>query len=421
MPHEIEYTYPSPSYTYLDRYWDGEDDDGDGLKKVHVNPVDQTWPFSAATADISMRGVWTYNDKFSIWHFRDTATPRTEAGQSEICNHWVAAHASTDLCDAAAHYRLAISRTANTATEALFQALCCGSLGLLLGGYYSTEDKKKKRQYFLVNEQEAVRVYKIGAEVFKLPSCRFLYGKALYLGMGGLKENPSRGLAHLHEAGSARIGEALYEIGRICELKQYQKFERSRRFFEAAREAYNFTLEKNENDFLTCASAIVNPPQTEGWTIQQDESVSRIGDVYGWLVVGQAFLIGAAAALTTETQPQHFGYLLLFLPILGILMSSFTIVLFCGSLIRMSDLRRARLAKVMAYVTIARAANENCIARKSSLKFMLERLHYHACCYLLLGINIVFWFAWVFLLPDEVRGHRDGCFEWWPLVDCSAV
>lgn len=139
------------------------------------------------------------------------------------------------------------------------------------------------------------------------------------------------GLAHLHEVGTARIGEAFYEIGRICELKQYQKFERSRRYFEAASEAYKFTLEKNENDFLSCASAIVSPPKTEGWTIQQDESVSRIGDVYVWAVVGQTFLIGAAAALSTETQPQHFGYLLLFLPIVGILISWFTIVLFYGS------------------------------------------------------------------------------------------
>lgn len=80
MPHEIKYTYPSPSYTYLERYWVGEDDDGDGLKKVIVNPVDQTWPFEAATADISMRGVWTYNDKFRIWHFRDTYDDATNGG-----------------------------------------------------------------------------------------------------------------------------------------------------------------------------------------------------------------------------------------------------------------------------------------------------------------------------------------------------
>jgi hypothetical protein len=311
MPHEIKYTYPSPSYEYLEKYWLNEDDDDDGLKKVIVNPVDQIWPFEGATADVTMRGVWTYNDRFHVWHFHDTTTPRTEAGQSEICNHWAAAHTSTDLWDAAAHYRVAISLPAGNATDALFQALSCGSLGLLLGGYYSTEDKKKKPPYFLINEQEAVRVYKIGAEVFKLPSCRFLYGKALYLGMGGLKENPSRGLAHLHEAGAARIGEAFYEIGRICELKQYQKIERSRRFFEAAREAYKFTLEKNENDFLTCAAATVHPSQTERWTYEHEASVSRIGNVFAWATVGQAFLVGAAAALSIETQPQHFGYLLL--------------------------------------------------------------------------------------------------------------
>lgn len=63
---------------------------------------------------------------------------------------------------------------------------------------------------------------------------------------------------------------------------------------------------------------------------------------------------------------------------------------------------------------IARAANENCIARKFSDRVLSERLHYLACCCLLYGINIVFLVAWIFLLIDEIRGHQDGCFEWWP-------
>ena len=195
----LKYKYPSPDYKYLRQYWevdsDGDQDNvRDGLPAVKHLKSDHSWPFKNATFN-----GWHYNEDLHIWHFDPDDEPNVTGVIGEL---WRDAEEKAQKGETSASawlFRKAISQEAATHNDILIQAFCFGQFALLLGGQLT----------FIMDECEYVRVLKIGATYFKLPSVRFLYGKALVEGTGGLRPNLALCGMRQIDAAAASAGHSL--------------------------------------------------------------------------------------------------------------------------------------------------------------------------------------------------------------------
>jgi len=221
-------------------------------------------------------------------------------------------------------------------------AYACVNLGILL---------LTQRNWFR-NDREAVALFKRAAIEFCLPSGMFLYGLSHIEGFGGIRSDAPIGVALLNEAGaSGRIGEAYFVLGSLYERGNGglpKDIVRATEMYVAAGQVYGSRPNANNSGVgekqnrsggdskeSTRSGAHRWKPEIrtvkmlldfEDWQSLEQELSSLVGERLSWSLAGQAFLFGAAAALTTVVQPEHYPTLLPVLPVLGILLAVFSAV-----------------------------------------------------------------------------------------------
>lgn len=251
---------------------------------------------------------------------------------------------SSRLKDAMDRYRLVIQECALSVDDCKFQAFSCIKLAILL------------HRVEFQNIREAMRLMKIAAVKFKVPTGMFFYGTALVTGHGGVvKQDRLGGTAMLQDAAAAGIGEAYYILGFIHEGGGFVggdvdlntarlNYDAASRIFRSSvatkrwrgmfAETYSSSSQQAHHDGadasdtagadhwdteLDEAHELVSVGFSENIFFRRDFLVTVEGFNWGFLV--QAVLVVAAAILSTSSQASHYPALLPLVPCLGIVLA----------------------------------------------------------------------------------------------------
>lgn len=236
-------------------------------------------------------------------------------------------------------YRLVVDDTAATVEDCMLQAFACVKLALLL------------QRVEFKNEKESLDLLERATEQYKVPTAMFLFGYALAVGKGPTVQDVPRGISLLNSAASAGIGEAYFVLGNLHEGNVEGikiDLNSARQYYEAASNSFQSSPRRAwMGMFVGVKTSSASSParETEGhWNAELAASrglvVSNggcnamgilcqspmVGALVYWGMLAQAFLVGAAAFLTQRSQTEHYSGLLPAVPLLGILLSSLSIV-----------------------------------------------------------------------------------------------
>lgn len=258
----------------------------------------------------------------------------------------------------------------------------------------------------------------------------FLYGAALVRGTGGIPRDISQGMAYLHRAAYGGMGllsyfllGSIYETGANDNQNNIDpNLTRAEHFYDlvAQEKAAQHDSDDKYGPYMARfwhpeMSVVRIAVQTTEWHAITGQLGSAVGERFNWTLAAQAFLFGAATAVTPYVQPEHYTAVLVILPVLGLALSLVSMAQILETFKR-HQLRRQILdqmvrAKLQAwdniltqldYVDRSTQDTSNALVRSQSL---LDAL--------VVFVSFLFFASWTVLLVNESQSTACGCGSWW--------
>lgn len=238
----------------------------------------------------------------------------------------------------------------------------------------------------LRNDFEATKCFRISFVAFGNIYGAYFYGSSILYGSGGIRKDVRKGIRLLNKACvEGRVGEAAFALGSIYErgvdgyisidqIKAYNYYKEAQEIWEDYNSGiwfYKSRFEKIHTEAFEMVLTALNitsgflriagfPAPNLTYTLYESKYAGSVSDfgvecsivdthihrsvdsdndtssstlsTLNWSITAQAFLFGATASLSSNVGPlEHYPSMLILLPFLGVMLSTYSIPLYGGT------------------------------------------------------------------------------------------